>query len=246
MSGLKGSESFVVESLQTHFQKLNKNVYCEEGEDPPDIYFYIDDKKVSIEITNLDENSLTGRRTIDSGYLDFFNKINVEFESLINEGVQFHILFEHNYNKVKIINGEFKRYLKLIIKNNEFKIGDKIKDSIDNVNFSISISEIAKDEKRIVGAIAPSFGPLMVLLDEIALGIVKNRIDDKKEKCKNVKKPIWLALFDDYYKKYTNFQSKEHIEFYEDVLKDVEDFAIFDKILIVFENGDVLDIDVSQ
>jgi len=149
MSVLKGSENFVAESLQAYFEKLNKSVSFSEGEDPPDIYLYIDDEKVSIEVTNLDENSLTDRRTIDSGYLSFFNKINTEFESLISERVQIHILFEHNFNKVKKIDKEFKKYLKQIIKNSEFNMGVKIEDSIDDINFSISISEIAKDEKKL-------------------------------------------------------------------------------------------------
>ena len=97
MSILKGSENFVAESLETYFKELNKNVYFEEGEDPPDVYFYIDDTKVSIEITDLDENSLNQRRTIDSGYLSFFNKIDEELGNLIDEGVQCRIIFYHNY-----------------------------------------------------------------------------------------------------------------------------------------------------
>ena len=123
-------------------------------------------------------------------------------------------------------------------------IGMKIKDSIADVKFSISISETSKDEKKIVGAVISSAERIGVSLNEMALCIVKNRINDKKEKCKNVKKPIWLALFDNYYDKYTNFETQDHIEFYEDVLKDVVDFGIFDKILIVFRNKDILDIDV--
>ena len=245
-SVLKGSEIFVAESLQTYFKKLDKHVYFEEGEDPPDIYFYINNRKVSIEVTNLDENSLTDRRTIDSGYLSFFNKINTEFESLISEGVQFHIIFEHNFNKVKKIDKEFKKYLKQIIKNNEFKMGVNIEDSIDDIKFSISISEISKGETKIVGAITPSFEPQNGSLNDIAFNIMKDRIDDKNNKCQDVKKPIWLALYDNYYDKFTDFETQEHIEFYKDVLKDVVDFGIFDKILIVFRNKDVLDIDVPQ
>ncbi len=216
MSILKGSENFVAESLQAYFKKLNKHVCFEEGEDPPDIYLYINNTKVSIEITNLEENSLTDRRTIDSGYLSFFNKLNTEFQFLISEGVQFHILFEHNFNKVKKIDKEFKKYLRQIIKNNECKIGVKIENSIDDVYFSISISEISKDEKKIVGAITPSFEPQVGSLNEVAFNIIKNRIDDKNNKCQDVEKPIWLALYDNYYDKFTNFETQEHMEFYED------------------------------
>jgi len=242
MSALRGSEDFVAKSLQTYFKKLNKNVYFEEGEDPPDIYFYIEDTKTSVEITDIDENSLNSRRKIDSGYISFFAKINKEFESLIDEGVQLHILFEHGYNKIKIIDKEFRKYLRCLVENNKFQIGDNIKDSIDNVKFSILISEISKNGKKIVGGIIPSFESQGMSLDEKALYIVKNRIDNKNNKCQNIKKPIWLALFDNYYDKFTNFERREHIEFYEDVLENIEDFGIFDTILIVFKNKDVLEI----
>jgi len=245
MSTLRDNENFVAESLQTYFKKLNKNVYFEKGEDPPDVCFYIDDTKVSVEITDLDENNLNSRRTVESGYLSFFTKINKEFESLIDERVQLHILFDHGYNKIKIIDKEFRKYLRYLIKNNKFQIGDNIKDGIDNVNFSISISKISKDGKKIVGGIIPSLESQGMSLDEKALYIVKNRIDDKNYKCQNVKKPIWLALFDNYFNKFTNFETQEHIEFYEDVLENIEDFGIFDKILIVFENKDVLEINRS-
>ncbi|MCF6244503.1 MAG: hypothetical protein L3J43_05650 [Sulfurovum sp.] len=241
---LKGSEYFVAESLQNYFETLNKNVSFEEGEDPPDVYFFIDDIKIAIEITDLDENCLHERRTIDSGYLSFFNKMNEEFESLINEGIHLHIFFEHNYHKVKIINNKFKKYLKELIKDNRLKVGTNIEDSIDKVKFSIKISKIAKDEKRIEGAIMPSWEPQCVSLNERASSIVKNRIDNKNKKCIKVKTPIWLALYDNYYNKYSNYETTDHVEFYDDVLRNIDDFGVFDKVLIVFENGDVLYLDV--
>ena len=71
--------------------------------------------------------------------------------------------------------------------------------------------------------------------------IVNDRIYDKNIKCKDTEKPIWLALFDNYYNKFTSFDNQEHIEHYKNTFESVEDFGIFDKILVIFENGDVLE-----
>ncbi len=71
---LKGTEKFVAESLQLHFSKLFHTVYFEEGDDPPDIYLTIDDKKISVEITDIDQNVLKNRKTIDYGYLNFIKE----------------------------------------------------------------------------------------------------------------------------------------------------------------------------
>ena len=41
--------------------------------------------------------------------------------------------------------------------------------------------------------------------------------------------------------KFTYFDNQEHLEHYNSAFESVEDFGIFDKILVIFENGDVLE-----
>ena len=72
---LKGTEKFVAESLQSHFKKSFDDVSINEGDDPPDIYLNIDNKKISVEITDIDQNVLKNRKTIDYGYLNFIDNI---------------------------------------------------------------------------------------------------------------------------------------------------------------------------
>lgn len=51
---------------------------------------------ISIEITNLDENSLQGRRTNDSGYIAFINNLNKDMGKLIPNGLRMLISFYHS------------------------------------------------------------------------------------------------------------------------------------------------------
>ena len=68
MSELKGTEKFVAESLKSYFSKSFSTVDFEEGDDPPDIYLNIANKKIAVEITDVDQNVLKNRKTIDYGY----------------------------------------------------------------------------------------------------------------------------------------------------------------------------------
>jgi len=256
MAELKGIEKFVAESLQTFYFKSSKEVSFDEGDDPPDIILNIDNKKISVEITELDQNVLKNRRTISNGYLNFINNLDKELKNLIDNDQKILIIFYHNYTKVSKINRKFKKYLKKLIEQRKLEINSKIDDSIGNVNFQIKILKMPKEGRlKIAGATMPYSGKItksrsmtttisQISDSDLSLQtnrIIINRIQDKTIKCKDIEKPIWLALYDSYYKKFTNFDSKEHIEHYQDNFKDIKDFGIFEKILVIFDNGDVLE-----
>jgi hypothetical protein len=73
------------------------------------------------------------------------------------------------------------------------------------------------------------------------LAIIQERISNKNATCEGVEKPVWLAFYDNYYNKFTSFDNTEHLEHYKDVFKSINNLGCFEKILVVFENGDVLD-----
>lgn len=261
MSRLKGTEKFVAESLQSYFEKISDNVSFEDGGDPPDIYLKIDNRKISVEITDLDQNVLKDRKTIDYGYLKYIDNLDKEFRHLINDNKKILLFFHHDYTKVSTISKKFKKYLNSLIDADELKIGNSIEDYINTVSFKISILPMPKSGTRKIAGSAMPFGgkvkksrDINTVLDAMSdfhlsgqtYNIVNNRIQDKTVKCKDIKRPIWLALFDNYYNKFTYFDSKEHIEHYKDTFKDIENFGIFDKILIIFENGDVLEFDTHN
>ncbi len=253
MAELKGTEKFVAESLQSYFLKKTSDVSFEEGDDPPDIYLNIDGKKISVEITDIDQNVLKNRKTIDYGYLKFIVNLNKELGSFVDDK-KLLIFFYHNYEKVSTISKRFKKYLKSIIEKNEYETGSHIENNINGVGFKISILEMPENgKKRIIGGAMPYGGKvhksrdMNTVLETISdsnlsgqtLTIIQDRILDKNEKCKSVEKPVWLALYDNYYNKFTCFDGTEHLEHYEDIFKSIEAFGVFEKILVVFENGDV-------
>jgi hypothetical protein len=256
MSSLKGTEKFVAESLQSHFEKTSVNVSYEDGSDPPDIYLKINGKKVAVEITDIDQNVLKNRKTIDYGYLKLIDNMDKEFGHLIDNDKKILLFFHHYYVKVSTISKKFKKYLKTLINTNRLKINDSIEDNINDVSFKISILPMPKGARRkIVGSAMPFGGKVKksrdvnTVLETISdchlsgqtFNIVNDRIYDKNIKCKDINQPIWLALFDNYYNKFTYFDNHEHLEHYKHTFESIKDFGIFDKILVIFENGDVLE-----
>ena len=260
MAQLKGTEQFVAESLQSYFSKSFENVFVEEGNDPPDIYLTINDRRIPIEITDIDQNVLKGRRTIDGGYLKFIVNLDNEFGPLIDKDQKLMLSFYHNYIKVSTISKKFKMHLKSLIEGNKLKTDTNIEGCINDVNFKISVVSMPTNGKRKIAGLVTTFDGKVeksrdihtihaTISDCHLLGqthaIVKERISDKSIKCKDIKEPIWLALCDNYYNKFTYFNNQEHLEHYKDVFKEIEDIGIFERVLVIFENGDVLEFDSS-
>jgi len=254
---LKGNEEFVAKSLQIYFNKISKQVKYTEGEDPPDIYLHIDGNKIAVEITDIDENVLQGRKTIDRGYLTFIDNLEKKFKSLVAKDKKLFIIFFHNYNKVSKISKKFESYLQSILEKEDYEINCPIEDTINNIGFKINIHNMPKNgNKKIAGSVASFEGKVKksreinIVMNQISdchlssktFNIINNRIMDKNKKCTHIKKPIWLALYDNYFNKFTTFIDNEHFDFYNEIVAEINDFGIFDKVLIVFENGDILDI----
>lgn len=254
MAALKGSEQFVADSLKSYFLKTDQAVEYEEGDDPPDIFLKIGDTKVSVEITDIDQNVLKSRKTIDRGYLRFLDNLDREFGHLLEDQKKLLIFFFHNYVKVSSINKKFENILKSIIETKEYKKTETFEGNIEDVGYKISTVELPPEGKiKIAGGVIPHGGKgkkpraINVVCERISdtdlmgqtLSIIQNRIGDKSPKCEGIKKPIWLALCDNYYNKFTDFKSTEHIDHYKSVFENIDNFGSFEKILIIFENGDV-------
>ncbi|MDA3946159.1 MAG: hypothetical protein PF439_05725, partial [Helicobacteraceae bacterium] len=190
-------------------------------------------------------------------YIKFIVKLDQELGKLMDDDKKLLLFFYHNYAKVSAISKKFKKYLKSIIEKNEYEIDNNIEDSIDGVGFKISTCKMPENGKRKIAGGAMPYGAkvhkprdINTVLETISdsnlsgqtLAIIQDRISDKNEKCKSVVKPVWLALYDNYYNKFTYFDSKEHLEHFKDVFKSIEDFGVFEKILVVFENGDVFEL----
>lgn len=250
---LKGNEAIVAEALKIH---LGVSSYDEVANDPPDIIVNISGQDVSIEITDLDENSLQGRRTIDAGYITFINNLNKKFGTLVPKELRLFISFYHFNNKVSQIDKKFRRYLKELLSSNKITICSQLEDCIGEICFKIKALKSNEGCKTIIGSTTPvgmlhkksrDINKVSNLLAEFnlnekSMNILLDRISEKNRKCKDVQKPIWLALYDNYYNKFSDFECGEHKEHYKNLAYDIDDYGIFEKVFVVFQNKDVLEI----
>ncbi len=253
MSELKGSEKFVAESLKAYFVKKACLCSYQDGGDPPDIYLSIDNKIKSVEITNIDENRLNYRRTLDMGYLTFIRNLNKEFATSLNSNKSILIFFFHHYKKVSNINKEFRKCFKQILNRN--LISSTIENNLKGVNFKIIIFDTSKNKQQSIKGAVTTYGGKKQSrnLDDVvnrmhdcnldikSSNIILDAISDKNEKCKNLNKPVYLALYDDFSNKFFDFDNNEHINHYNSVMKNINDFKIFEKIFIVFDTQEVLE-----
>lgn len=260
MAELKGSERLVAESLKAFFLKREgTTVDYREGEDPPDIYFNVDEKSIGVEVTDIDENRVNGRRTVDAGYLTFIGNLKMEFKESLPDGKYMNIIFCHYYNKVSAISRKFKKYFIHLLENEIAQGEISFEDTINGVTFKINLFELPEDkEKTIIGG-TTSFcassgysGSRNIYdvaerivdtnIDFKSIDIVNDSIEDKNRKCEHLEKPVYLALFDNFFNKFTNFENGEHFKHYDNISQEIVDFGVFDRVFIVFENRDVLEI----
>lgn len=252
MSNLKGSEKFVANSLKSYFEGKGFTTEYKDGGDPPDIFLEINNQIKSVEITNIDENRLNNRRTINMGYLSFIKNLNKEFSSMLSPNKSILIFFFHHYKKISNISKEFKKYFIQIL-NNKLSL-TTIEDTIKGVNFKIIVFDTPNNKKATIKGAVTTYGGRNKSrnlndvinrindcnLDMKTSNIILDAITDKNEKCKHLNKPIYLALYDDFSNKYFDFDNKEHINHYKNAMKEI-DFMIFEKIFIIFDTKEVLE-----
>lgn len=252
---LKGKEIFVAEKLKDYFSNGFKNISYREGDDPPDIYLQFDMKEIPVEITELDENSVNNRKTVDFGYLKFIDNLDEEIGSLVPNDKRIFISFYHFNNKVSKINKKFKKYIKNLL-SNRVEINDEFEDCLGDVCFKVKILKSNNGCRKILGTTTPfgmiheksrDINAVSEYLSEFHLNeknrnILHERILDKNNKCKHIEKPIWLALYDNFFNKFCDFSDDEHIKHYKNLASDVDDYGIFEKVFVVFQNGNVLEI----
>lgn len=252
---LKGREKFVADSLVTHYREEGKPVDYREGEDPPDIYLDIDGSIIAVEITEIDTNVINNRKTLDRGYLQFIDSLNKSHIDILPEGIGLLIHFYHNNTKVGKVKKEFMKILSSFMDSDSIVISNKIESSIGRVSFTLEFLKTKNAKSGFAGSVGQYGGKSKKSRDinEVSKQIaesnlslmstatVQDRIIDKNEKCKYLQSPVHLALYDNYYNKFTEFTDTRHFDFYNEVMSTIPSFGLFEKVMIIFENGDVLE-----
>ena len=232
---LSDKEVFVSNLIKDEFSKKYSNVFYIEGGDPPDIYLEYGSNKVGIELTELSPNLQKNRISVDKAYEGFIKNINLKIPDYTHYLVVFHhanikltksrkkdiLSFLKNLNckKEKCINGIFVRIKSIPSKNKSGTISQ----------MSLNIDSCSRD----INTVSESLMDFHI--EGVFISIFNKALEIKKEKCKNLNKPIWLAIHDSYYSHIFSQTESECIELYTNTMKNI-DFGVFEKIIVTFNN----------
>lgn len=234
---MKLNEKFVAKVIQNKFFKKYSNVSYTEGEDPPDIYLKYNSNKVAIELTELSPNLYKDSVSIDMAYEKLIKNIDIKIPDYTHWLIVFH------HASIKLNRAQTREITKFLENPN-----DEMKICINGI--FVEIKPISSNKKP--GTISQISLPINSCsrdMDTVSLmdfniehtfqSIISKAIETKKEKCKDIKKPIWLAVHDSYFS-YIFSQSKaESIELYKRTMKNI-DFGIFEKIIITFKDKEIM------
>lgn len=228
-NSLSEDEKFVIESLSSSLGGSWR-----PGEDPPDTYLMQGNVEVAVEISTLTQHVVgksgdpEPRLSQDMGVLRMCDELNEEIAELIPSGSYIILTLHAPLEKLR----KFKTLLK-----------EKIIDVVDKGKFEQNSFEINGNKvkihfvkgnrpsgKKVVGIVAnKKSSPHISSNVEF---ILSHRIQDKTYKCsKVVHRPLWLALFNDYWLAETDSYKVAMRQYTED--------HPFEKILLISGNGEV-------
>jgi len=236
---LSDKEQFDAKIIKNHFsQRYDTVQYC-TGEDPPDIYLEYDSKKVAIELTELSPNLQNDRVSVDMAYEGFIKNISIKTPDYTNWLIVFH---HANIKLTKKRKKDIENFLKK--PNTEMQkcingISVKIKSkTIKQKSGTISqISLPVNSCNRDMNAVLESLKDLDI--EYVFMSMVNKAIKTKKEKCKDISKPIWLAMHDSFFSRMYSQSKDQSVELYKKTMNTI-DFGIFEKIIITFKDKEII------
>ncbi len=235
-------EQFDAEIIKNYFSKKYSNVeYC-AGEDPPDIYLKYDSNKVAIELTELNLNLYKDRVSIDKSYEGFIKNIDI-IDISIPDYTRYLVVFHHANIKLDKArkrdikdflvnpNAEMKKCIDGILVKIKPTSSDKKLGTISQM--SLNINSCSRDINTVSASLMDTD------IELVFQSIITKAIETKKEKCKNINKPIWLAMHDSYFSYIFSKNKTESIKLYEKAMTSI-DFGIFEKIIITFKDKGII------
>ena len=241
-------EVVVSDALVTHYlNNGHKSVtYSEPPQDPPDVILNIDQVSYSVEITKVDENSINRRTNLAHSYHGFIKEVIAQKQSVLPKNISYFISVRHSGIKVGKIRKKFIRFFEQMVlaqgfSNDEYIFfEDSVKITFKKFNtskngqhfpMSFSNSPIRKSND-----INSFLNNMIQPLDVIFESIVRKSICVKKQKCSEVKPPVWLALHDFYANKFSD-DDNEQILMYQEAIDNIIEKNYFDRVLVVLESG---------
>ncbi len=236
---LTDKERFDAEIIKNYFSEKYNNVSYTEAQDPPDIYLKYDSNKVAIELTELNPNLYKDRVSIDKSYEGFIKNIDISIPDYTRYLVVFHHanikLDKARKRDIKDFlvnpNAEMKKCIDGILVEIKPTSSDKKLGTISQM--SLNINSCSRDINTVSASLMDTD------IELVFQSIITKAIETKKEKCKNINKPIWLAMHDSYFSYIFSQNKTKSIELYKNTMKNI-DFRIFEKIIITFKDKGIM------
>lgn len=210
-----------------------------EGEDPPDLYLELEQMRVGVEVTRLSQFTLESdgelgdRATQDMFGLRLVEALNEEIGPSLASDKSLLISLSLPVSNVRAFRKALSRFVR--------KIADAPADGsseeriIEGSKVTISVTPRRASGKSVVGIIANHHSSADIGLN--ALLVLSDRIQVKSEICANLPKPIWLALFNDYW--------LADAQTYEIAAKQSQDSGCFERIFLISDTGRVHELTIG-
>jgi hypothetical protein len=231
-SSLREDEHFVIEALCAVYDGTWRI-----GEDPPDAYIALGKDEVAVEVSILTQHvsnksgKMVPRLSQDSGVLRMCDEINEKFKNVIPSGIYVHLTISVPLNRMRRTKADLIEEIKGIIKEK----APNERDVEINEN-KITIRLISGDRpsgKKVLGCVRNQNSEANIPAN--VQYILAERISDKVKKCSRlIHRPLWLALFNDYW--------LAEPDTYKLAMRELSIGHPFERICLVLGNKEVYDL----
>lgn len=228
---LRDDEVFVITSVAKAFYGTWR-----PGENPPDAYLTIGEKLIAVEISTLaehvtDDSGTHSRYSDDAATADVANDLVAELQHLIPDGHTIYLVLSSPILKLRKTKAALSEMLRKSLSDSQSFTTDT---EIEIHGNTITISRNHHGEAHCKKMVAwfPHSHPDANILSNTRQ-ILEDRINVKAKKCAALvgRKPLWLALFNDYW------LADAHA--YKYALSSISPVHSFDRIIVVNGKGTV-------
>lgn len=238
MLTLSNKEVFDAEIIKQHFSAAR---YTEADNDPPDIYLELGHERVGVELTELNANLYKDRVSIDKSYEGFIKNIDIKIPDFTHYLVVF-------YHANKKLNGSLRKKIKGFL-NSSITAAER-GECIDGIfvriksmsceerqgkisYVSLSLNSCDRDMASVAGSLSDAN------IRHVFGSMLEKAVETKKEKCKNINQPVWLAMHDSYFSYIFSESREESVGLYNKAMENI-DFGVFEKIIVIFKDKGVV------
>lgn len=235
---MRPEEEFVGDRLVGYFGGSTK-VSVLEGEDPPDLYLKFSNYQIGVEVTRLSQftfepdGALGNRTTQDSFGVNLINKLDADLGSLLPDDLSLLIGMETPVQNPARFKREVRKWIVEVVSAPVLNV--KERREIEGSDMSAVIIPQRPSGKKIVGFVSNKNSSADIDLN-VRL-VLADRIRTKSKTCASLKKPIWLALLNDYW--------IADAASYVDAAKQLNQDHCFERVFLVSERDAVCELDVG-